>query len=146
MTGGKRSDCGTPQGGPHRFCKDGHGYLGTSPSWKSRTRLKQKVKVILNPGIVGAWPVVREYVYKRVLHFLTRRHKAPRRGPHRFSDDTVFGEPGVLRLDRRCRIAQNAARGLHSPREGHKVKHDRLTLVRQCLFFGHDPGERRLGL
>jgi len=111
--------------GPHRFRKDGHWYLGASPSRKSLARLKPKVRVILNPGNVGAWPVVRDrlnallrgwssyfsygtrlpayraadnYVYKRVLHFLRRRHKVPTRGTRRFSDAVVFGELGVLRL------------------------------------------------
>jgi hypothetical protein len=37
-------------------------------------------------------------------------------------------------LDQRYRLAENAARCLHDPREGHKVKHDLLTLVRQRLF------------
>ena len=113
--------------GPHRFRKDGHWYLGASPSRKSLGRLKQKVRAILNPGNVGAWPVVRErlnallrgwssyfsygtrllayraadkYVYERVLHFLRRRHRVPTRGTRRFSADTVFGELGVLRLRR----------------------------------------------
>jgi hypothetical protein len=37
----------------------------------------------------------------------------------------------VLReLDQRYRMAENAARCLHDPREGHKVKHGLLTLVR----------------
>jgi hypothetical protein len=41
----------------------------------------------------------------------------------------------VLReLDQRYRMAENAARCLHDPREGRKVKHDLLTLVRQRLF------------
>jgi len=37
-------------------------------------------------------------------------------------------------LDQRYRIAENAARCLHDPRDGHNVKHDLLTLVRQRLF------------
>jgi RNA-directed DNA polymerase len=113
--------------GPHRFRKDGHWYLGASPSRKSLARLKQKVRAILNPGNVGAWPVVRDklnallrgwssyfsygtrllayraadnYVYQRVLHFLRRRHKVPTHGTRRFPADTVFGELGVLRLRR----------------------------------------------
>jgi RNA-directed DNA polymerase len=113
--------------GPHRFRKDGHWYLGASPSRKSLVRLKRKARAILNPGNVGAWPVVRDrlnallrgwssyfgygtrlpayravdnYVYKRVVHFLRRRHKVPTRGTRRFSDEMVFGELGVLRLRR----------------------------------------------
>jgi RNA-directed DNA polymerase len=46
--------------GLHRFRKDGHWYLGASPSRKSLARLKQKMRAILHPGNVGAWPVVRE--------------------------------------------------------------------------------------
>jgi len=113
--------------GPHRYRKDGHWYLGASPSRKSLARLKRKVHAILNPGNVGAWPVVRErlnallrgwssyfsygtrlpayravdnYVYQRVVHFLRRRHRVPTRGTRRFSDAAVFGELGVLRLRR----------------------------------------------
>ncbi len=113
--------------GPHRFRKDGRWYLGASPSRKSLSRLKQKVRAILNPRNVGAWPVVRDrlnallrgwwgyfsygtrltayravdnYVYERVLHFLRRRHKVPTHGTRRFPADTVFGELGVLRLRR----------------------------------------------
>lgn len=123
--------------GPHRFRKDGHWYLGASPSRKSLARLKQKVRVILNPGNVGAWPVVRDrlnallrgwssyfsygtrlpvyravdnYVYERVLHFLKRRRKVPTRGTRRFPADMVFGELGVLRL-RRVHLGPPCATG-----------------------------------
>jgi hypothetical protein len=37
-------------------------------------------------------------------------------------------------LDQRYRLAENAARCLHDPRAGHKVKHYLLTLVRQRRF------------
>jgi hypothetical protein len=111
--------------GPHRFRKDGHWYLGASPSRKSIAHLNQKERVILNPGNVGAWPVVRDrlnallrgwssyfsygtrlpayraadnYVYRRVVHFLRRRYKVSTRCTRRFSDAAVFGELGVLRL------------------------------------------------
>jgi RNA-directed DNA polymerase len=113
--------------GPHRFAKDGHWYLGASPSQKSLARLRQKVRAILTPTNVGSWPMVRNrlnallrgwssyfsygtrlqayravdnYVYERVLHFLRRRHKVPTRGTRRIPADTVFGELGVLRLRR----------------------------------------------
>jgi RNA-directed DNA polymerase len=113
--------------GPHRYRKDGHWYLGASPSRRSLARLKQKVRALLNPGNAGSWPVVQErlnallrgwssyfsygtrlpayravdnYVYERVLHFLKRRHKVPTHGTRRFPADTVFGELGVLRLRR----------------------------------------------
>lgn len=113
--------------GPHRFRKDGHWYLGASPSKKSVARIKQKVGDLLVPRNVGAWPEVRDrlnqvlrgwsayfsygtrsmayravdnHVYQCVRNFLRRRHKVPSRGTIRFSDEVVFGELGVLRLRR----------------------------------------------
>jgi RNA-directed DNA polymerase len=113
--------------GPHHYRKDGHWYLGASPSTKSVQRLKTKVGELLVPGNKGPWPVVRDqlnrllrgwstyfsygtrlsayraidnHVYDRVRHFLVRRHKVQGRGTHRFSSQTVFGELGVLHLRR----------------------------------------------
>jgi len=111
--------------GPHRFRKDGHGYLGASPSNKSVARLRRKVGDLLMPSNGGTWLEVRDrlnrilqgwsayfsygtrlmayravdnYVLERVRHFLRRRHKVPSRGATRFSAAAVFGELGVLRL------------------------------------------------
>lgn len=111
--------------GPHHYRKDGHWYLGASPSKKSVAKLRQKVGDILKPSNVAPWPEVRNklnsmlqgwaayfsygtrlmayravdtYVLDRVRHFLKRRHKVPSRGAIRYSDDVVFGELGVLRL------------------------------------------------
>ena len=113
--------------GPEHFRKDGQWYLGASPSRKSVQRLKTKVSDLLVPGEMGTWPDVRDrlnrllrgwsvyfgygsrlpayravdnHVYERVRNFLTRRHKVAGRGSHRFTDDYVFGEGGVLRLRR----------------------------------------------
>jgi RNA-directed DNA polymerase len=113
--------------GPHCFKKDGHGYLGASPSKKSVARIKQKVGDLLVPSNVGAWPEVRDrlnqvlrgwsayfsygtrtlayravdnHVYQSARQFLRRRHKVQSRGTRRFSDEVVFGELGVLRLRR----------------------------------------------
>ena len=113
--------------GPHRYRKDGHWYIGASPSKKSVARLKQKVGALLKPYNIGAWPAVRDqlndrlrgwstyfghgsrltayraidnYVYERVRHFLARRHKVPSRGTRRFPAEAVFGELGVTRLRR----------------------------------------------
>ncbi|MGB7603810.1 MAG: group II intron reverse transcriptase/maturase [Candidatus Sulfotelmatobacter sp.] len=113
--------------GPHRYRKDGHWYLGASPSKKSVQRLKTKVGEVLVPGNQGAWPAVRDqlnrvlrgwstyfshgtrmpayraidnHVYDRVRHFLVRRHKVQGRGTRRFSREHVFGELGVLHLRR----------------------------------------------
>ena len=113
--------------GPHRFRKDGHWYLGASPSKKSVLRLKVKVSEMLVPGHLGSWPEVRDrlnrllrgwtayfghgtrlpayraldnYVYDRVRHFLVRRHKVPSHGTNRFPREAVFGALGVLHLRR----------------------------------------------
>jgi RNA-directed DNA polymerase len=40
------------------------------------------------------------YVYERVRDFLARRHKIKGRGTKRFSYNVVYGERGVLRLER----------------------------------------------
>lgn len=113
--------------GPHRYRKDGHWYLGASPSKKSVQRVKTKIGDVLKPGNMGAWPAVRDrlnrlligwsayfgygtrlqayraidhYVYDGVRHFLVRRHNVQGRGTRPFSRDDVFGELGVLHLRR----------------------------------------------
>ena len=111
--------------GPHRLRKDGHVYLGASPSKKSVSRLRQKVGGLLVCQNVAPWTEVRDrlnrilrgwsnyfgygtrlmayravdhYVYERVRNFLRRRHKVASRGATRFSDAVVYGKLGVLRL------------------------------------------------
>ena len=111
--------------GPHRFRKDGHVFLGESPSKKSVARLRQKVGDLLQSGNMMPWAEVRDrlnatlrgwscyfclgdrypayravnhYVYQRVRVFLRRRHKVPSLGTARFSDREVFGRLGVHRL------------------------------------------------
>jgi len=111
--------------GPHRYRKDGHWYLGASPSGKSVQRLKHKIGTILVPGNKGPWPEVRDqlnsmlrgwsgyfgygtrlqayraidaHVYDRVRNFLVKRHKVQGRGTRHFPHDLVFGEFGVLCL------------------------------------------------
>lgn len=113
--------------GPQRYRKDGHWYLGASPSKKSVARLRQKVNAVLVPGNTGPWPKVRDqlnrllrgwsnyfgygtrmpayravdnHVAARVRHFLRRRHKVSSRGTQRWADEVIFGPLGVLRLRR----------------------------------------------
>lgn len=122
--------------GPHRFRKDGHWYMGASPSKKSVARLRRKVRELLRPSNVGTWaevggrlnrtlrgwtnyfgygtrmPVYRavdNYVYERVRGFLRRRHKVSSRGTRRFSGEVVFGDRGVMRL-RRVQLGPPPAR------------------------------------
>jgi len=111
--------------GPHYYRKDGHWYLGASPSKKSVARLKRKVSDLLVPGNQAPWSEVRgqlnrylqgwssyfnygtrlmayravdNHVYQRVRTFLVWRHKVQSRGTRRFSDAVVFHDRGVLRL------------------------------------------------
>ncbi len=46
--------------GPHCYRKDGHWYLGASPSKKAVARMKEKVGDLLVPGNVGTWAEVRD--------------------------------------------------------------------------------------
>ena len=113
--------------GPHRYRKDGHWYLGASPSKKSVARPELKVRGLLQQGNQAPWPEIRDQlnsllrgwsayfdhgtrliayrevdnsVYDRVRRFLVRRHKVSSRGTKRFSTEVVFAERGVLRLRR----------------------------------------------
>jgi RNA-directed DNA polymerase len=113
--------------GPHYYKANGKRYLGASPSKKSVQRFKTKVGDLLTPGNVEPWPEVRDtlnrlllgwsnyfcygtrrgvlrgvdrYVYERARDFLARRHKVAGRGTKRFSCDIVYGERGLLRLER----------------------------------------------
>ena len=113
--------------GPHRYKANGKWYLSASPSKKSVQRLKTKVSNLLVSGNNDPWPEVRDalnrsllgwsnyfcqgtcrsafrgvdrYVYERVRDFLARRHKMAGRGTKRFSCDVVYGERGLLRLER----------------------------------------------
>jgi RNA-directed DNA polymerase len=113
--------------GPHRYKANGKWYLSASPSKKSMQRFKMTVGQLLVPGNNDPWPEVRDklntsligwsnyfcygtlrsafravdhYVYERARDFLARRHKVAGRGTIRFSCDVVYGECGLLRLER----------------------------------------------
>jgi RNA-directed DNA polymerase len=113
--------------GPHRYKKDGHWYLGASPSKKAVARIKEKVGELLVPSNMGTWEevrnrlnqmlrgwssyfsygtrasayrAVRNHVYESVRHFLRRRHQVQSRGTNRFSKEAVFGELRVLEVRR----------------------------------------------
>jgi RNA-directed DNA polymerase len=113
--------------GSHRDRKDGHWYLGASPSKKSVQRLKEKVGDVLVPGNQAPWPdvcaqlnsllrgwttyfshgtrrvayrAIDNHVYHSVRRFLVRRHKVSSQGMRRFPAEAVFGELGVLQLRR----------------------------------------------
>jgi RNA-directed DNA polymerase len=48
----------------------------------------------------GAYKHVDWHVYQRARDFLTRRHKVQGRGTVQFSCDVVYGELGLIRLER----------------------------------------------
>jgi RNA-directed DNA polymerase len=48
----------------------------------------------------AAYDAVDNYVSESVRHFLRRRHQVHTRGTNRFSIQAVFGELGVLQLNR----------------------------------------------
>ena len=122
--------------GPHRYKANGKWYLSASPSKKSMQRFKMTVGQLLVPGNNDPWPEVRDklntsligwsnyfcygtlrsafravdrYVYERARDFLARRHKVAGRGTIRFSCDVVYGECGLLRLERLPRTAPSCA-------------------------------------
>src|SRR5436309_3679797 len=113
--------------GPYCYKGNGQWYLSAGVSKKSVQRLKAKVANLLTPGNLDPWLDVRDalnafpfgwahyfsygthraafrgvdyYVYERVRDFLARRHKIKGRGTNRFSYNVVYGERGVLRLER----------------------------------------------
>jgi len=121
--------------GPHYSPKNGHRYLGASPSKKSVARLKPRISAILHRGNKDPWeevcvtlnrllkgwsgyfdygtctPAYRaidNHVMIRVQRFLVKRHRVPSRGTARFSRDTVFGELGVLSLRARQAVRRPA--------------------------------------
>lgn len=113
--------------GPHYSRKDGRRYLGASPSKKSVARLKPRISAILHRGNKEPWAevciqlnrvlkgwrgyfgygtcspahcAIDHHVAARVRRFLVERHRVSSLGTRRFSDATVFGELGVVRLRR----------------------------------------------
>jgi RNA-directed DNA polymerase len=113
--------------GPRHFPNGGRWYLGAAPSKKSVQRIKTKVSDLLTSGNKGSWPTVQSrlnqllvgwvayfshgslapayqavdrHVYDRVCDFLRKRHKTPGRGTKQFPREHVYGERGVLQLNR----------------------------------------------
>jgi len=55
-----------------------------------------------NQGTIArAYPIVNNYVERRVRHFLRQRHQHSTVGTRRFSSQVIFGELGVARLSRK---------------------------------------------
>ncbi len=114
--------------GPMRSRKNGHRYVGAAPAKQAVKRVKGRIRQILRPGNHGPWGEVKgdlnrtvrgwanyfsygsraqayravdRYVTERVRRFLRRRHKVPSRGTRRYPAEHIFGELGVVQLQRR---------------------------------------------
>ena len=122
--------------GPRHFRDGGRWYLGAAPSKRSVQRIKTKVSDLLMPGNKSAWPevcarlnrllggwaayfshgslapayqAVDRHVYDRVCDFLRKRHKTPGRGTKQFPREHVYGERGVLQLNRVRQVSPSCA-------------------------------------
>jgi len=122
--------------GPRHFRNGGRWYLGAAPSKKSVQRVKRKISDLLRPSNTGAWPqvcartnrllggwaayfsygsiasayqAVDRHLYDRICAFLRRRHKTPGRGTKRFPREYVYGELGVLQLNRVRKVSPTCA-------------------------------------
>src|SRR2546426_3314883 len=76
--------------GPHRYEKDGHWYLGASPSKKSVARIKQKVSDLLVPCNGGAWPEVRDRLNQIVRGWSAYFSYGTRKRAHQAVDNYVL--------------------------------------------------------
>jgi RNA-directed DNA polymerase len=76
--------------GPHRYRKDGHWYLGASPSKKSVLRLKAKVSDLLVPGDMGAWPEVRDRLNRLLIGWSSYFSHGTRMPAYRAVDSHVY--------------------------------------------------------
>ena len=122
--------------GPRHFRNGGRWYLGAAPSKRSVQRIKTKLSDLLMPGNKSAWPevcarlnrllggwaayfshgslapayqAVDRHVYDRVCDFLRKRHKTPGRGTKQFPREHVYGERGVLQLNRVRQVSPSCA-------------------------------------
>ncbi len=76
--------------GPHRYRKDGHWYLGASPSKKSVLRLKAKVSDLMVPGDMGTWPEVRDRLNRLLRGWTTYFSYGTRMPAYRAVDNHVY--------------------------------------------------------
>jgi RNA-directed DNA polymerase len=122
--------------GPRHFRNGGRWYLGAAPSKRSVQRIKTKLSDLLMPGNKSAWPevcarlnrllggwaayfshgslapayqAVDRHVYDRVCDSLRKRHKTPGRGTKQFPREHVYGERGVLQLNRVRKVSPSCA-------------------------------------
>ena len=107
--------------GPHHYRKDGHWYLGASPSKKSVLRLKSKVSDLLVPGNTSAWPEVRDRLNRLLRGWSAYFGYGTRLPAYRAIDNHVYDRVRrfLVRLTRCPRTAPTASRGRrYSARSG----------------------------
>ena len=75
--------------GPQHYRKDGHWYLGASPSKKSVARLRGKVREVLVPGNKGTWPEVRDRLNRILRGWSSYFSHGTRRPAYRAVDNHV---------------------------------------------------------
>jgi RNA-directed DNA polymerase len=113
--------------GPIHYAPTGRWYLGAMPSKKAGKRLRRHVREVLRPGNMDPWEEVAGklnrklagwgnyfsygttaktrhrvdyYMQERVRHFLKRRTKLPGKGTRKIPEERVFGELGVLSVQK----------------------------------------------
>jgi RNA-directed DNA polymerase len=131
--------------GPMYSPRTGGRYNGARPSKKAIASIKGAIRKQLRNGNQAPWPEVvsrlnrtvrgwaayfcygslakarhdvQEHLYHSVRRFLRRRHKVAGPGYRQFPEATVFGELGVLALDRLPRLAPAHAARETRPRAG----------------------------
>ena len=131
--------------GPMYSPRTGGRYNGARPSKKAIASIKGAIRKQLRNGNQAPWPEVvsrlnrtvrgwaayfcygslakarhdvQEHLYHSVRRFLRRRHKVAGPGYRQFPAATVFGELGVLALDRLPRLAPAHAARETRPRAG----------------------------
>ena len=92
--------------GPHHYRKDGHWYLGASPSKKSVQRLKTKVGELLVPGNMAPWPEVRDRLNRLLRGWSTYFSYGTRLMAYRAVDNSCLRS----RASTSCAAAQGAER------------------------------------
>ena len=96
--------------GPHRYRKDGHWYLGASPSKKSVQRIKTKVGDLLVSGNKEPWPKVCHRLNRLLLGWSAYFGYGTRMPAYRAVDNHVYDRARAF-LRKRHKV-QGRARGV----------------------------------
>lgn len=122
--------------GPMVYRPTGRTYLGAAPSKKRVKRLKRSLRTVLHPGnhapldevveevnrklcgwqkyfsvgtLWASYRAINSYSSSLLRKFLVRRHRVPGRGTRRFSDQYLHERLGLVRLQRRPKVAPSNA-------------------------------------